>query len=372
MPHRLMITVDVEAFPKRAEKDHVERLIWGRYPDGNGGIGEMMSIAEKHGVKLVMFLDYVEEFLYGEELLNVARIIHARGHDLQLHSHPELFPDSFWAERGIDRLKNVGGATDAQADALFEFLCDSQIRATGVTPIAYRGGGYRYGAATVRAMGTHGIRLNSSYVATSDNQTFKAGPLPQFKWDNGCVEAPVSCLHLYKGQTKLYHLNFNHSTCTDVERMMVSLQAFYRQMGDQALAVMVMHSWSFSNELEDGYFSTPRPERIELFDKFLGAIAGKIEVVDSRTALALIDSKHLPVEGVVAIDAMDSGAAALNRGSTIAAIEDRTCYFRRLSYLDSVKLEHGRWKWYLNRARSLRWGGKLKKLLGPARSPKAK
>lgn len=355
MKNRLMITVDVEAFPKRAEKDHVERLIWGRYPDRCGGIGEMMSIADKYGVKLVMFLDYVEEYLWGEQIQEVAREIHARGHDLQLHSHPENFPDSFWEERSIPRLKLANNATDEQADAMLQFLRERQLRATGVAPIAYRGGGYRYGAATVRALGRHGIRLNSSYVATSDNQLFKAGRLRQYRWDNGCLEAPISCMSLYKSQEKFYHLNFNHSSCSDVRQMMLSLEAFYRQMGDDAIAVMVMHSWSFSKELENGHFSTPLPENIERFERFLQAIADKVEVIDSAAAVRLIESGAAPVAGTVSISAMGEGEAALQRTAPVEEVQDPDAFYRKQPLAERLATQLAGWQMRLRGAHPRRW-----------------
>jgi hypothetical protein len=363
MTNRLMITVDVEAFPRRAEKDHVERLIWGRYPDGSGGIGEMMSIADKYGVKLVMFLDYVEEYLWGEQIVEVAREIHARGHDLQLHSHPENFPDSFWEERGIPRLKVPGNATDEQADAMMQFLCERQLHATGVAPIAYRGGGYRYGPATVRAMGRHGVRLNSSYVATSDNQLFNAGRLPQYKWDNGCMEVPVSCMTLYSSQEKFYHLNFNHSSCSDLRRMMMSLEAFYRQMGDAAIAVMVMHSWSFSKEMENGHFSRPLPEYLERFEQFLRAIAGKVEVIDCATAVRLMEGGSLPVAGVVSIGAMADGPAALHRTTAIEETQDPTAWYRKVPVTQRIAAKVESWKFRFKGAHPRRWRKKLIKMV---------
>lgn len=366
MTNRLMITVDVEAFPRRAEKDHVDRLIWGRYPEGRGGIGEMMSIADKYGVKLVMFLDYVEEFLWGEQIQEVAREIHARGHDLQLHSHPEIFPDSFWEERGLPRLKLANNATDEQADAMFAYLRSRQLAATGVAPLAFRGGGYRYGPATVRAMGRHGVKLNSSYVATSDNQLFKAGRLPQYRWDNGCVEVPVSCLSLYKAQEKFYHLNFNHSSCQDLPRMMMALESFYRQMGDGAIAVLVMHSWSFSKELENGHFSPPLPENIARFEQFLQALQGKVEVIDSATALSLIERGKVPLAGEVRIDMMAQGAAAFTRTTAVEQQHDENAYYRRLSRVERLAMLREKARFQLSRLHPQRWRNKLLKKLGKA------
>jgi len=324
--NRLMLTVDVEAFPKRAEKDHVERLIWGHYPDGRGGIGEMMDIADKYGVKLVMFLDYVEQFLWGEKILDVAREIHARGHDLQLHSHPELLPESFWRERGLPRLKVAGDATDEQANALFEFLCESHVKATGTDPIAYRGGGYRYGAGTLRAMRAHGVRLNSSYNSAVENQPLRAGRLPQFKWNNGCVEIPISYASLTPMREKFYPLNFNQSNFSVIP-MGTSLENFYREMGDAAIAVLVMHSWSFSKIQESGYYSSPLPEHIARFDKFLSDIVGKVQIIDSRTALGLFDDYKLPLEGVASVDNMAAGADAFTRTNCIERMRSPSAYY---------------------------------------------
>ena len=59
---KLMITIDVEAQPVRAERDHIDRLIWGKFVNDRYGIAELMTSAERHGVRLVTYLDYAERF----------------------------------------------------------------------------------------------------------------------------------------------------------------------------------------------------------------------------------------------------------------------------------------------------------------------
>src|SRR5688572_15837100 len=121
---RLMITVDVEAQPARAERDHVDRLIWGKYPDSRAGLGEMMDIADRHDVKLTMFLDYCEKYLYGDALLDVGREIHRRGHDLQLHAHLDFLPPQFWTDRALKPQTSLSRVDPAQAAAVLDYLCD--------------------------------------------------------------------------------------------------------------------------------------------------------------------------------------------------------------------------------------------------------
>ena len=47
---KLMISIDVEAQPLRAERDPLNCLIWGEYPEGRLGISEMMDIADAAGM----------------------------------------------------------------------------------------------------------------------------------------------------------------------------------------------------------------------------------------------------------------------------------------------------------------------------------
>lgn len=300
---RLMITVDVEAQPGRANRDHVDRLILGNYPGSStqGGIGVMMDVADKHGIKIVMFVDYCERALYGDAILDVAREVHRRDHDIQLHAHPEFFADTFWSKLNLVRPPAMNCANNDQANAVFDFLCESQALTGSTKPIGYRGGGYRYGPAVLRAMVNHGIKLDSSYIAARENQPLKIGRVRQFKWDNGCLELPVSCVNPYLNLTRDFDFNFNASAFSNVVRMMQCLEAFYTQQGEDAIAVMVMHSWSFSRRQENGFFSPPLPDLIERFDAFLNALHKKVEVITVSQALALVECGNVSLAPSVSL-----------------------------------------------------------------------
>lgn len=279
MAKRLMITVDVEAQPRRAERDHVDRLIWGKYPGGSFGIGEMMDIADRHGVKLTMFLDYCEEHLYGEALLDAGREIHRRGHDLQLHAHLDFLGRQFWADHGIAPETNLNKLDNAQASAAFDFLCGCHRQVTGKGPLAFRGGGYRYNGAVLKAMAERGVMLSTSVNVSRNTQPVVLPRAKQFLWSSGCLEIPVSCVAGYRKLGYLFDFNFNSGYFTNAEAMTEFLDVFYSELGEDAVAVLVMHSWSLLKLTDKKYFTETVPAQAEKFDAFLARIAGQVDVV---------------------------------------------------------------------------------------------
>lgn len=297
---RLMITIDVEAQPGRAEADHVNRLIWGKYRERRGGISEMMDIADQHCAKLVFFVDYCERALYGDAMLDIGREITRRGHDSQLHSHPEFLSAGFWSDRGFDRPGNISAASDQQALALIEFIYDSHERATGKPPLAYRGGGYRFSPAVLRSLSACGVRLDSTYNVGRQSDLL-VGARKQFLWDNGCLEVPVSVVNPFRNLNRSVEFNFSASAFASVDRMLEYLDEFYLQYGEDAIAVLVLHSWSFSKLQTSGHFSPPLEENLERFSNFLAALRGRVEVVTAGGVLALADAGLLTLGQTMAI-----------------------------------------------------------------------
>src|SRR5688572_14902359 len=98
----LMLTVDTEALPRRASQDHVKRLMWGEHENGTAGIREMAAIGDEFGAKHIYFVDLCGAYSYLGETLEVVRWLDAMGQDVQLHTHPEYLPKSFWDEYGYD------------------------------------------------------------------------------------------------------------------------------------------------------------------------------------------------------------------------------------------------------------------------------
>lgn len=291
MTRKLVISVDVEALPARAPSDHVNRLIWGLFGDIQGGMGAMMSIAERHNVALTAYLDFCGTHLYGDPLLAVGRIIHGRGHDVQLHAHPDYLPKEFWASHQLTPHRNLNSFDHAHAAVLTDDLCRHYQLATGQSPRSFRGGAYRYSPALLDALVQRGVTINSSLNPKAHDIQPVALPVgKQFMWSNGCKEIPVSCVENFNNHSGILDFNFNRAALPTAQHMVDFLDLFYRQRGDDAIAMLVMHSWSFLALGTNGHFGIPNTEKhyaeVERFDSFLELIKDNIQVVTPSSLLA--------------------------------------------------------------------------------------
>ncbi len=294
-----MLSLDVEAQPARAPLDHIRRLIYGRLEGApESGIGQIFDIAERHGVGMTCFLDYAEEYLYGDALLDVGRYILARGQDLQVHLHPEFIPRSEFDRRGIKHRIDMFEVGSEQAGFLIDIAVDAHLRVAKTAPLAFRGGGYRYGDEVLSELARQGFLFNSGYNPSRANQPFNIGASKQFRWANGPTELPIACVPNYKNTGRLFDYNFNADVLIkgSVNDCLIKHEQYLKQyfglFGDDAIAVMVMHSWSFLGLDESGHYSSVIPEAARKFDALLALLSQKYEVVTASSLArggALVD-----------------------------------------------------------------------------------
>ena len=190
-----LVTVDTEALPKRASQDHVNRLIWGRHPQGTAGVGEMCSAGDDFGIKHVFFVDMCGAYAQLDETTEVVRCLDAQGQDVQLHTHPEYLPDAFWVEHGLStRPQHMNKyADEARAEFVFRHFGGLISDITNKPVLAHRAGSFRWNAASIRALKSADIPLsfNNSMCAVGNQQCVYSVPtnLP-FAWSNGVIEVP--------------------------------------------------------------------------------------------------------------------------------------------------------------------------------------
>jgi len=91
----VFITVDTEhsiggAFMRKdARPVGNDRRVWGRIGTKVYGIPLIMDIADSFGLKLTFFVEVLNKYFFGEnESREVCEYILKRGHDVQLHLHP--------------------------------------------------------------------------------------------------------------------------------------------------------------------------------------------------------------------------------------------------------------------------------------------
>ena len=129
-----------------------------------------------------------------------------------------------------------------------DYCLEQYKKCTDKTPIVFRGGAYRFGTALLKKLKERGIAADASYNCLRPN------PLPitkQFVFENGIFELPVAVL---PGENPVHTLNFNLELLyprikADTDRILGLYDRFfcdfYRYYGADAIASLVMHSWSF-------------------------------------------------------------------------------------------------------------------------------
>lgn len=140
--------------------------IWGETDRGAYGISRFMDVFDEFELKGVFFFEPVARAVVGAEALEAAaRYVVARGHDVELHVHPEFELDLARVQRGEAKSpsKNLfDHALDEQRRYIRE-SAECLERWTGRRPIAFRAGGYSADERTLEALAHEGLAIDSSF-----------------------------------------------------------------------------------------------------------------------------------------------------------------------------------------------------------------
>ena len=236
-----------------AREEVFARSIDGHTREGAVGIGFQMDVMADHGIKGVFFVDPMPALIWGTgAIADVVEPIVARGHDVQLHLHPE------WLELAGDA-NPLGRRTGRN---LHEFSEDEQLelldwaRATlmdagAPAPIAFRAGNYGADDATLRALRRLGIRYDSSHVpgiAQSDCRISLSNKDRTVVRHEGTIEVPVGSIGSFRGQRHAQVTALSHG------EMAAALR------GSVAKIVKLEHAWRrLDGRNDDGFQVAPFP-----------------------------------------------------------------------------------------------------------------
>ncbi len=151
-----IVTVDVET---RTQGDS-SRDIAGVIPGyrGNFGVEKIMDLLEEHQMRGTFFLNVYEISKHGEGVvLPAARLIHDRGHDLELHTHP----------RPMFEFYGMSHASLGKQQAILEKGIALLETWTGKRVVAHRAGAFAANADTLRAAEAVGLQADCSLSAGS-------------------------------------------------------------------------------------------------------------------------------------------------------------------------------------------------------------
>jgi hypothetical protein len=299
----LILTCDSEALPNAAADHHMQRLMWGHFPDApyDAGIGKLMDIAEEFGAKIVFFHDVMECLLYGEETKRAAGCILERGHELQLHIHVEFLPERFWENLGFKPPRwAMNLYDDITAQFVLEYGIEMFRQMAGSKPLAYRAGAFRYNASVIRALGKCGVPLSFQYEPSSALKPsfphgFDAGILPVFRWSNGVVEVPVGVYenpHPRRGlpRYKTFELQ---ELLGGIQQARVMMEHFWHRGPEYNVYVLLLHSWSLLHRDASNHCVWKDDSRVRLFRELLANLPSDVRVISATELQRLITMRDL-------------------------------------------------------------------------------
>lgn len=289
-----LITVDTEALPKRASHDHVTRLMWGRHGKGVAGIGEMCEIGDEFNAKHVFFVDLCGAYSYLDETREVVRWLDAQGQDVQLHTHPEYLPESFWAEHGLASRPQYMNqyADDARAKFVIRHFGEEISKVTGKPLRAFRAGSFRWNASSIRALKSLDIPLsfNNSTCAVHSGQCPYSEPtnLP-YAWSNGIIEVPTTEKRILPkvGKDEWW------ARLTYPESSYFKFRPWWGKLlldaisGSPSFAVFLLHSWSLLYWDEQGFGHYRDDQRLVGYRKLLARLTKDYDVITTKEFLDL-------------------------------------------------------------------------------------
>jgi hypothetical protein len=171
-PIDVCITIDTEVdingsleYPDLCEPIGSD-CVWRHGGGRSQGLGFILDTLETYGFRGTFFLEVMNTHYFGEgPMAEIAEVVRARGHDLQLHLHP------CWCYLPGRKAGTVGadGYTDAITDfqgaellALLREGRDIFERVTGAAPLAFRSGSLVAHRALFPALAAAGFRLSST------------------------------------------------------------------------------------------------------------------------------------------------------------------------------------------------------------------
>lgn len=296
---KILITVDTEFSigghfkNKRLKPVPADRHVYCKIDGKDYGINLIMDILEKYDHKGVFFVETESRFYFGEqEIISIIRQIRSRGHEVQLHIHPNY--DSFIREQKVTddmRRYSVKEQREIIKDAL-TFLSSHGIEDI----LAYRSGGFYSNLSTIEAIQYNKIRYSSNYNLAYRNCNY-INTYPQ-KNDifrvKGVLEVPITCYQ--ECPIRKQWNNFQISAAS-YEEVKEALCHYNRQRVE--VVTFITHSFEFVQP-HDIQFSkiTPRHlliKRFEAICRYLAKDSAKYQVLTYRELDNLIKDNKIHI-----------------------------------------------------------------------------
>lgn len=279
MKTTFLFTVDVESRTHGSPDQDILGLLPGH--QGSHGIELMMDLLDSQQARGTFFLNVYEAARHGEECIaGIARLIHSRGHDLELHTHP----------RPMYRHYGMSQAPFEEQLEIVEKGIALTEAWTGKRVIAHRAGAFLANSDTLRALAAAGVAADCSLAAGSHEAVplvNEFGPSNMATRVKGLWEIPVT----YYEQVRIGPwcsrriLDIEASSLAEIKR--VTRVAIRQRLPTVCL---LMHSFSFTRK------GRPDERVVRRFATLLGWLReqDEIEVATVEQVCRSLDAARLP------------------------------------------------------------------------------
>jgi hypothetical protein len=178
------------------EKDHVDRLIWGKINGKEKGIRRICKILDDHKIKGNFLIDLSGCFLYSDKpIAEVGKYILEAGHELHVHLHAE------WLIRKLEIPLNTHdrpslNLLDEKLNRSFlQYAFFKYRQLFGANPSAFRSGEFSFNKHTITAARDAGFKMLSNFNVERHANILGIGENSAnnepFSWGGGLLELPV-------------------------------------------------------------------------------------------------------------------------------------------------------------------------------------
>ena len=314
---KILITVDTEFSigghfkNKKLKPVPADRHIYCKINGKDYGINLIMDILEKYNHQGVFFVETESRFYFGEkEIINIIQHIINRGHEVQLHIHPNY--RSFINEHRMPddmRKYSLQEQTNIIKDAL-TFLSSHGIE----NILAFRSGGFYSDLNTIIAIQNNWIRYSSNYNLAYRNCNYTK--TYQLKNDIFCIEEvfeiPITC---YKECPIRKEWNSFQISAASYKELKEALYHYHRQRVQ--VITIITHSFEFVKPNDIQFLRmTPNHLLIKRFDNicnYLAKNSDKYEVITYRQLDNLIKTNRISMSNKISEFYKSSLTKTLNR-----------------------------------------------------------
>ncbi|MDY0131698.1 MAG: hypothetical protein RBR53_03425 [Desulforegulaceae bacterium] len=274
MKTNIYITVDTETSIGGAFSNPLlkpvgkEKRIYGKIAGEHYGIPLIMDIADSYGLKITFFVEVLNHYYFGkEDNYEVCQYILKRGHDVQLHLHPNYLNFKLDEPQKLIYSDNM---YDYDLDTQVELIKEGKelLKEFGVNnPVAFRAGNYGFNLDTLKALKENSFLYDSSYSFTfcSNRKDFFNLFTNDVVNFNNIYEFPITNFLplIYKNSIRTRPLDINAAGFDEMKKVLL-------WANDTKIKniTIIMHSFSFINSMDIQYANCkPRKIIISRFKK---------------------------------------------------------------------------------------------------------